>query len=59
MEPMKNRIDAEIFRVYAKMSNYLIDRGMQPKFQILDNETCKRVMQILIQPQGRQWNTAI
>ena len=35
---MKNRTDAEIFRAYAKLSDYLIDRGMQPKLQILDNE---------------------
>ena len=37
-EPMKNRKDTEIFRSYAKLSDYLIDIGMRPKFQILDNE---------------------
>ena len=35
---MKKRTDAEIFRAYAELSNYLIDRGMQPKCQILENE---------------------
>ena len=38
-EPMKNRTKAEIVRSYEKLSNYLIDRGIQPKFQILDNES--------------------
>ena len=37
-EPMKNRTGSEIFREYAELSNYLISRGMWPKFQILDNE---------------------
>ena len=37
-EPMKNRKDTEIFRSYAKLRDNLIDRGMRPKFQILDNE---------------------
>ena len=37
-EPTKNRTDAEIVRAYAKPRNYLIDRGMRPKFQILENE---------------------
>ena len=37
-ELMQNRTDAEIFRAYAKLSNDLINRGMRPKLQILDNE---------------------
>ena len=35
---MKKRTDAEIFRAYAELSNYLIDRGIKPRLQILDNE---------------------
>ena len=37
-EPMKKITDTEIVRAYAKLINYLIDKGMRPKFQILDNE---------------------
>ena len=37
-EPMKNITDAEIVRAYAKLRNYLINKGMRPKFQILDNK---------------------
>ena len=35
---MKKRTYTEIVRAYAKLSDYLIDIGMQPIFQILDNE---------------------
>ena len=37
-EQMKNRTDAEFFRAYSKLSDHLIDRGMQPKLKILENE---------------------
>ena len=36
-EPMKNRTGTKNFRSYAKLSNYLIDVGIRPKFQILNN----------------------
>ena len=35
---MENRTDTEIVRAYDKLSDYLIDRIMRPKSQILDNE---------------------
>jgi hypothetical protein len=46
-EPMKNRGDAEMIRAYTKLHTYLCSRGLQPKFQILDNEASQAIQDVM------------
>jgi hypothetical protein len=35
---MKNRMDKEVIRVYTTLHQQLVDAGLKPELQIMDNE---------------------
>ena len=37
-EPIKSRSEAELIRAYSVLHSKLTNRGLRPKFQMLDNE---------------------
>jgi hypothetical protein len=54
MEPMRSRETAEMIKVYETMMERLKSTGIQPKKQILDNETPQAYLDA-IEEQGLEW----
>jgi len=48
-EPMKNRTDSEMLRAYGNIHSLLINRGLRPQLQRMDNEASKALKQHLHQ----------
>ena len=48
-EPMKSRHEQEMIRAYAKMHDYLTERGLKPVLQKLDNEAPKGLKKYMAQ----------
>lgn len=46
-EPIKNRKGKSLIDAFNKLTNILISKGMQPKFQILDNEASAELKQAI------------
>jgi hypothetical protein len=55
-EVMKNRTDKEMIRVYYKLHQQLVDTGLKPELQIMDN-ACSRAFRKYLQSQNidLQW----
>ena len=45
--PIKNRKGQTLIDAFLKLTNILISKGMQPKFQILDNEASFELKQAI------------
>eukprot|EP00957_Ditylum_brightwellii_P051069 3871798-Ditylum_brightwellii.AAC.1 len=55
---MKNRAEGEIVRAYSILHEYLVSRGLTPKFQVLDNEASKAVQHNLTVKRGMNFQLA-
>ena len=49
VEPMKSRSDADMEKAYNKLYDYLTDRGLKPKFNVMDNEASTTIKKLLTQ----------
>jgi hypothetical protein len=49
VEPMKSRSDADMEKAYNKLYDYLTDRGLKPKFNVMDNEASTAIKKLLTQ----------
>ena len=47
-EPIKNRKGQSLINAFLKLTNILIAKGIQPKFQILDNEASHELKQAIL-----------
>ena len=46
---MKSRLDADMETLYNKLYDYLTDRGLKPKFNVMDNEAITAINKLLTQ----------
>ena len=46
---MKSRSDADMEKAYTKLYDYLTDRGLKPKFNVMDNEASTAIKELLTQ----------
>ena len=46
-EPIKDRTAGEIARAHQTVYTYLADRGLKPKFEVLDNECSAELIQVM------------
>jgi hypothetical protein len=49
VEPMKSSLDADMEKAYNKLYDYLTDRGLKLKFNVIDNEASTPIKKLLTQ----------